>query len=221
MRVLLFLLLSAQLSIAEPPTLKLTLATEKPKAGYPVKVSAETTAKAVRFRVVGDATPVPDSSGRFLHVVPHAGTVTVLAVAASDTGELSEFAEATFTVDGTPVPPPSPDTLTATVKAALVAETSATKEADRTALAAVYRALPDAAKDANVKTAAQLFAVVKGATEARIEGRLKPVRQLFGAELAKILPADTEAVLTAAHREAAGKSFARFADILEGTTNAR
>jgi hypothetical protein len=118
-----------------------------------------------------------------------------------------------------PVPPPVPpvppvDPILNTIQAAYGADTSATKAADKTALAAVYRAVAESLGD--VKTAGDLFAVVKGATEQRIAGRLKPLRSVFGGELEKVLPADPAAVLTAQQKADAAKQLNRFSEVLGG-----
>lgn len=99
--------------LAAPPELKLTPDKPTPKAGELVKVAAETTAKAIRWKVLGDCQSVQDSSGRSIVVVIRAGKVSVIAIAASESGELSEFAEVVFDdqVDAKPKPiPPSPPT---------------------------------------------------------------------------------------------------------------
>lgn len=112
-----------------------------------------------------------------------------------------------------PVPPDPPDPLATSVQAAFTTDTSATKLADARALAAVYRAVAEVLGD--VKTAGELFTVLKGATEARISGRLKSIRPLFGGELGKVLPAEATAVLTAEQKAAAAKQLNRFAAVLE------
>lgn len=98
--------------LAAPPELKLTPDKPTPKAGELVKVAAETTAKAIRWKVLGDCQSVQDSSGRSIVVVIRAGKVSVIAIAASESGELSEFAEVIFDAATTPDPvkPPSPPT---------------------------------------------------------------------------------------------------------------
>ncbi len=120
-----------------------------------------------------------------------------------------------------PLPPPKPDDppvtvdlLAMPVQTAFTADASTTKVADKTSLAAVYGAVAESLGD--VRTAGDLFAVIKGATEARIAGRLKPVRAIFGDELGKVLPADPAAVLTVQHKTDAAKQLNRFATVLGG-----
>lgn len=98
--------------LAAPPELKLTPDKPTPKAGELVKVAAETTAKAIKWKVLGDCQSVQDSSGRSIVVVIRAGKVSVIAIAASESGELSEFAEVVFDAATAPDPvkPPSPPT---------------------------------------------------------------------------------------------------------------
>ena len=95
---LLFLLL--------PPDLKLTADKPTPAAGDLVTVTAETPAKSIRWKVVGDAQSKVDSSGRSVVVVVKSGTVTVFAVAAV-ADEQSEFAEVVFK-SAEPLPKPAP-----------------------------------------------------------------------------------------------------------------
>lgn len=96
--------------LAAPPELKLTPDKPTPKAGELVKVAAETTAKAIKWKVLGDCQSVQDSSGRSIVVVIRAGKVSVIAIAASESGELSEFAEVVFDDQGDKPKPPSPPT---------------------------------------------------------------------------------------------------------------
>lgn len=99
--------------LAAPPEIKLTPDKPKPTACDLVTVSADTTAKSIRWKVLGDCQFKPDSSGRSVVIVPKSGRVSVLAIAASDTGELSDFAEFAFLVDPIAPPvkpdPPKPD----------------------------------------------------------------------------------------------------------------
>lgn len=148
--------------LAAPPELKLTPDKPTPKVGELVKVSAETTAKAIKWKVLGDCQHVQDSSGRSLVVVVRAGKVSVIAVAASESGELSEFAELTFdAATPDPVKPPSPPAprVGVKLKAVVVYESSeaSTAGADYFSskeLAARWRErshLPPTLADQNVK----------------------------------------------------------------------
>lgn len=88
-----------------PPELKLSADKPTPKACELVTVKAETAAKTVRLKVTGDAQSFADSNGRTVAVVPKSGRVTVIGVAASETGELSQIVELVL-ADTTP---PKPD----------------------------------------------------------------------------------------------------------------
>ncbi len=100
--------------------------------------------------------------------------------------------------DGTaPQPPPNPpvpvpvdDPLLKTLQAAYDAEPlTATKAADKDALAAVFRALAVAVLDPAVKNGDDNFSLVTNSIQNRIDGRLKvKVRPAIGLEIEKILP---------------------------------
>jgi hypothetical protein len=115
-----------------------------------------------------------------------------------------------------PAPVPEVDPLLTPAQIAYTADPSAAKAADKAALAAVFRVLADATAAPEVKTAGNLFDLVHGAIEARIDGRLKTVRTVLGAELAKVLPAQNGAALTQQNRDDAAKQLRRFATVLEG-----
>jgi hypothetical protein len=90
------------------PILKLTADKPKPTAGTLVTVKADTDAKTVRLKVVGDAQTYADSGGRTLAVVPNSGKVVVIGVAASDAGDLSEIVELVVADGVVPTPPKPP-----------------------------------------------------------------------------------------------------------------
>lgn len=121
--------------LAAPPDLKIAADKPTPKAGELIKVSAETTAKSIAWKVIGDCQSVPDSSGRSIVLVVRAGKVVVLAIASSETGELSAWAEVVFDQDDakpnpSPLPPTPPGPLPPTprpgvkLKAVVVYESS-------------------------------------------------------------------------------------------------
>lgn len=127
----------------------------------------------------------------------------------------------TITVGGAPPVPPAPvDPLLAALQAAYTAEpASATKDADRLALAAVMRALSTAVKDPAVKNGDDHFTLLHNSTEARIDGRLKvKLRPAIGAELNKILPSGPGKggqALSDQNRADAAALYLRVADLLE------
>lgn len=85
--------------ICAPPELKLTPDKIKPSVGNLVKVSADTTAKTIKWKVIGDWETVQDSSGKFIFVVAKEGKVSVLAIAITETGDSSEFVECIVSVE--------------------------------------------------------------------------------------------------------------------------
>lgn len=105
MRFLGLLLAFVTCAFGAAPDVKLTANKPQSKLGELVVVSASTEAKTVKWLVVGEAQFEKDSSGRKLYVVL-VGKATVYAVAASETGELSEFA--TLELGGVDVPPVKP-----------------------------------------------------------------------------------------------------------------
>lgn len=133
-------------------------------------------------------------------------------------GKITPLAEMILEVAGGVVPPPPPvDPLLTAIQTAYTADASSLKDEDRKALAAVYRgiAIDVAKKDSVIMTIEDLFTVIKGASDSRIAERLKPIRQLVGAELDAVLPNTKTTVLTAAHREAAAVQLNRAAAALE------
>lgn len=186
-----------------------------------IEVKSEADGKEVRWYA-------PDAGLKLfpVHLLKDTKTAVVIAtkpgsyrlVAWTAKGDIpSAEAVCIVVVGGAPVPPDPPpvnDPLLEPVQAAYNADPSATKVEDKVALAAIYRATIPALTD--VGTAEMLFKLIKGATELRIEGRLKPIRSLFGAELEKVLPTDPIAVLTTTQKAEAARQLNRFAAVLEG-----
>jgi hypothetical protein len=79
-------------------------------------------------------------------------------------------------------------------------------------LAAVYLAVVEQVN--TLGTAGMLFDVIRKSTDSRIDGRLKPIRSVFGGELEKVLPNDPAAVLTAEQKGQAAIQLKRFAAVL-------
>lgn len=203
--------LSASASAA-PPELKLT-GTDKAAAGTLIVVSAETTAKAVKWKVVGDASVQQDSGGRKVFLVGK-GRVTVLAVAASEAGELSEFAEWSADLGGVePVVPPEPEpeapaALVGMIQAAYIADKSPDKAAELKAFGDAMAAAAKQAGDPALKTAGALESAVRAATVARVGAmKLPAVGVTVGDYLSGFLPTDKDATLTAEDRKKAASGY--------------
>lgn len=187
---------------AAPPELKLK-GPDRPAAGQLVAVVADTTGKVVKWKVVG-AAAVEDTGGRKVFFAG-TGRVTVIAVAASDTGELSDFAEWSADLGGTAPVPPDPDPAPADVPADLVAKLQAAYTADAGADKAVARRVFAAALDAAAEyaqaarfaTAGDLEKAVRANTKQLVgDGALTGMGGPVGEYMAKFLPAEPAAPLT-------------------------
>ena len=120
-----------------------------------------------------------------------------------------------------PTPPtPTPDDITATplykaAAAAYGADVSATKTADKTALAGVYRSLArTAVPDPTVATVGDLARVAQQARAAAVGDRLAPVREIFGGDFEPVVGTDPAAPLTPAIKAEVKTRFERYAGIL-------
>jgi hypothetical protein len=82
-------------------------------------------------------------------------------------------------------------------------------------LTAVYKAVGDQINDFD--TAGQFFTVISDVTNSRLGGadQLRSVRDLFGAELGKVLPSDPKHRLTPENKAEAFKQLSRFKAVLE------
>jgi hypothetical protein len=204
---------------ADPTPIPLTASPDKPARGRMVKVRAKTEAKAKAplWRVEGPAVDVEPDGPLLRFVTSGPGVVTVRVYAPAGDG-VAEGVIA-ITVDGPPEPAPPPrpdpnDPLLADLKAAYLAESSATKAADLVQLAAVYREAVEFSKSADAAKVSDLVAKVR-AIAARLvpPAALTGVRQRIATELSKTFPHDGP--LTAESREAAAAAFARIAGALE------
>lgn len=163
--------------------------------------------------------------GKLIFTGP-AGEYTVKArvITTADGGIQIDTGRVVVTIGTPPNPPPDDDDTTPTdpllqpLQAAYLAEPLATRAADKAALSAVYYACAGAVKPASgtstIKTAGELFTVIRGSTDARISDRLKSMRSLCGAELEKILPTDKTAALTDFRRQETYDALTRFAALL-------
>lgn len=210
---------------AAPPDLKLK-GPDKPAAGQLVTVTADTTGKVVKWKVVG-AAAVEDSGGRKVYFAA-AGKVTVLAVAASETGELSEFAEwsADLGPPGPgpvdPVVPPLPDPseaapaeLVAKLQAAYTADAGAEKATSLKAFAEAMDAAVAYSQAGRFATAGDLEKAVRQITKLIVgDGNLTALGGPVGEWLAKSLPADPLAPLPADVRARLGTGYRQVAAAL-------
>lgn len=191
----------------------------KAHAGRPVRLTAEADGKLIRWASASDdADLIPFPDGRTaIFSAAQPGRYRVLAWTA--VGDVpSEAAICTVVVDGpTPPPPPPNDPLAEALASAFAADPSPQKSAQRVSLAALYRQAATTCRDPDVKTAGDLFRVLKAATAKVIpDDALTALRQRVGEELRKVLPTAPDAALDAGAREVAGQLFARLAVILEG-----
>lgn len=122
--------------------------------------------------------------------------------------------------DPKPIPPGPADPLLSVLQAAYDAEpAAATKASDKTALAAVFRALAVAVGDPVVKTGDDNFALIANSIQSRIDGRLKTkLRPAIGMEINQILPhgpGQGAVALTAQNRTDAAALYLRIATLLD------
>jgi hypothetical protein len=213
------LLLLAVIGGRADPAVRLP-AEVKARPGRLVKLAAESDGKLVRWASASeDADLIPFPDGRqAIFSAAQPGRYRVLAWTA--VGDVpSEAAVCTVVVDGpTPPPPPSPnDPLAEALRAAYAADPSPQKSAHRVSLAALYRQAATTCRDPDVKTAGNLFGVLKSATAKLVpDDALTALRQRVAEELRKVLPLAPDAALEPAARGSAAQLFAKLAAILEG-----
>lgn len=208
--------MAASPAFAAPPDLKLTSDKPKPAAGDLVRVSAETPAKAVKWKVIGDCQYAADTSGRIVYVVVKSGKVSVIAVAASDVGELSEFAECVLVVDG-PGPGPGPDPLVMTVRTALAEVETAQERMLLGNLKTFYGKAAIAAVDPAILTWGALNDRLTTLSQAEgTAGKLKPVQAAIAQVLVVELPSKnaTDQPLDQAGRDKAVAVFTRISNAI-------
>lgn len=204
-------------ALAAPPELAVK-GPDKPEPCKLVTVTAETTAKVVKWKVIGDATAEFDSGGRKVFLVGK-GKVTVLAVAASDTGELSEFKDwvGEFGAKPDDVTPPPADPLVKAFQAAFDADPAPDK---RERLRVFSQCMDDAAgmaADAKYATAGDLEGAVRAACVQRVGvGQLPGLGKAVGEYLSKSLPAVKDDPLAPAARDKAAAGYKAVAAALKG-----
>ena len=206
---------SGLVALAAPPELKLK-GPDKPVANALVVVTSESTAKTIKWKVVGAATVEQDTAGRKIYLVAQAGKVIVLAVASSETGELSDFAELAFDFgDGAiPLPPPNPDSavppeLVKSIQTAYNSDTTADKTNVLSSLAVAMDGAAIMTADKKYKTAGDLETAVRTYTLQKVggAGKLPAVGIEIGNYLAPYLPLDKDSTLTDSDRTKAATGY--------------
>jgi len=199
---------------AAPITLAPTYAGD---VGRLIDITAETKGAKVHWRV--DPGLELRVTGPLSAVVtaPAAGKYHVTAYTTIG-GEATDPAESVVTIgQPTPPEPPTPpapaDPLVAAVQAAYQSELAATRATDKAALAAIYKGA--ASGMGTVKTAGDLFDLLKSVTQSQIADRMRATRSVIGTELGKILPSDPTAALTQQQKDAAAALMNRFVAALE------
>jgi len=228
------LLYLTAVAIAAPPTIKLVGEAKGAKGDF-IPIVVETEGKEVKFhplskelRVFPPAFLNPNIKGTVVSSLTE-GTFDLLAYTAKG-DELSNPVVIKVTVgsggvDPKPKPNPDPDPnpnpdnpilkdpLYTPVLQAYKGLTDSEK-GNKVKLSEIYKAVSDQVGSTN--TSAQLFGVINQATNDVIgQDNMRPVRALFGAELAKFLPSAAGQQLTAEQKGEAAKQLLRFSSILE------
>lgn len=210
-QVLAFLLVAESL-LAAPPSIKAPEKVEA-KAGEWVALPVTTDSKhPVRFVFPPTLSVFPVEklkNPNEAYVTGMPGSYKVLAYTGDERGPSDPVVIVVNIVGGDT----KPDTLSRDVQALYLKEPLATRSTDRVRLAAVYRATADSVND--LTTAKVAFEAINLATVARIEGRLAPLREAFGGELATILPKAPSTPLTKDHKDSLAAALRRFATILD------
>ena len=194
------------------PVVKLPAEVTAP-AGRVVLLKADTPGKVVRWATAADGVdlvPFPDGKSA-VFCSPTAGRFTVFAWTAA--GDVPGEAARCVVVVGGPAPAPA---------SAFAAELKALVAADPAGkgfvplLAGAYRDAAKLPERADVLTAGDLAARVRGVVQAAVgPDSLPGVRARIAQEVAKKLPADPDAALDAAARKAAAELFADISTHLE------
>lgn len=155
------------------------------------------------------------------------GEATVEADGTDANGDIVTLLSVTVRCGKAPQPPPGPDPkppgpsdpLAAAMKAAYLADRGATKAADATQMAAVFRNAVDTAADQRVTTSAALLGAVRSAALSLVPAdRLTGVREVAAAELDRQL-GTAVGPLDAAARLKAADQFRRFAALYAALPN--
>lgn len=199
------------------------------EAGEFVRVAATTEGKNVRWialtpgLAVFPADLLRDSRTTVV-VALRPGAYRLLAITAV-ADELSEPAVCVVEIAGAPTPPgpdpprppePPADPLAQALVRLYAADGDAKKSDHARALAAFYRQAARSADARELRTAGELFQVLRKASAAMVpDDALPTLRRRIAEELRTILPTRADAALTDAHRAAARDLFLRLGAILE------
>jgi len=209
---LLLALLGAEPAVQLPPTLQA-------KPGRLVQIAAKSEQKIVKWFLIGEDADliVMESTKAAIFSATNPGSYRVLAwTAAGDTPSDAAVCVIRVGEPPAPVPPTPADPLLATLQGIYGGLQDPKKDEYRRMLAAVYRQAAATANDPQLRTAGELYAVIRrAAVKVLPDEVLQPIRERLGEEIASVLPTDTDAALTDEVRKKAVNIYQRFANILE------
>ena len=194
----------------------------KTPVGRLVAVKCESPAKSILWRVPDGFDSRPIGDGRELLVVARPGTAPgrypLLCVACVD--ESPVIAEGLLVVGddgGPPIPPPPvPDGLRAALQKAFDEDTSPKRAENIRLLAELYKQAADLAEKPEITTAGALLSAIRRASVGLVPaGELRAVREVLAAEVARVMPTESDAALTDATRRTASGLFRRLSAALE------
>lgn len=228
MRPVLFVLLWPAVLFAAPPSITIPDRV-KGEPGAFVRVTATTDGKNVRWialtpgLAVFPADLLRDSRTTVV-VALRPGAYRLLALTAVG-DELSEPAECVVEIAGDPPPPgpepptppaPPADPLAEALARLYTADSAANKAEHARALAGFYRQAARSVDARELRTAGELYQVLRRASAAVVpDDALPGLRRRIADELRAVLPTRGDAALTDAHRAAARALFLRLAALLE------
>jgi len=196
--------------------------TMQAKPGRLIQIAAKSEQKTIKWFLVGDDADliVMESSKSAIFSATNPGSYKVIAWTAS--GDIpSDPAICVVQVGDSPAPvpptPPAPvDPLQTTLQGIYGGLQDTKKNEYRRTLAAVYRQAATAINDPQLRTAGELYAVIRrSAVKALPDEALQPIRERLAEEIATVLPTDADAILTEDLRKKALNFYARAANILE------
>jgi len=201
------------------------------KPGRLVQITAKSEQKVVKWFLIGEDADliVMESTKAAIFSATNPGTYRVLAwTAAGDVP--SDPAVCAIQVGEPPAPtppspkppappsPPSPpsDPLQAALQGIYGGLEDPRKDEYRLALVGIYRQAAKTANDAQLKTAGELYLVIRrAALKVLPDDALRPVRERLAQEIGSTLPTDSSAVLNDEIRKKAVNCYTRMANLLE------